>query len=808
MSKKRHKKWAIERDRATQEVRSGNSWWSRLQDETRNSIVGITLILFALILLFAAAGKGGYLGGKLYAGIHHLFGIGYYVLPTLFLILAFNFFRRGGHHMTAPALVAGPFFLLSALGLLALFDRENGTIGLGGWVGYWIMHPLTALFAPLVTGILLIGIFLIAILILFDTPLRFGFMLALLKRNHAKETRRSLIITNTTNNNKEWDEDVDEDALRAVEASNGMRPDDTDADADDELAEGGTRRNEEENDTEEWGNSETDATMDTREERSLLGGILRKNAKEARGKHARGNEGHAPLLFNAAVHEDYTPPPLSLLSGDKGKPGYGDIKANANIIKRTLQNFGISVEMDEVSVGPSITRYALKPAEGVRLAKITALQHDLELALAAAPIRIEAPIPGKSLVGIEMPNSTKSTVGLGTLLAEATWTENPNPLFVPLGKGISGVAHFMNIAKMPHLLVAGATGSGKSVAIHTLITSLLYRNSPERLRFIMVDPKRVELTLYNGIPHLLTPVITDAKKTILTLKWATKEMDRRYDVLQEKKCRDILSYHQNVLEPALREYEAERAEGRYTDGETPELPELMPYIVVIIDELADIMTAYPRELEAAIVRLAQMSRAVGIHLVLSTQRPSVNVITGLIKANIPARVALQVASQIDSRTILDMSGAENLLGAGDMLFLSAEMPKPVRLQSAFISESEVKGVVKFLKDHYDGALGDELSLTPDENRNAFFGGIPEEALRDDGAEAEDEMYEAAKDLVVKTQKASTSFLQRRLGLGYARAARIMDMLEEHGVIGPGDGAKPREVLLKPNDTEGFGREEE
>jgi len=402
------------------------------------------------------------------------------------------------------------------------------------------------------------------------------------------------------------------------------------------------------------------------------------------------------------------------------------------------------------------------------------------------------------LVGIEIPNSIKSTVGLGTLLGEAAWATNPNPLFVPLGKGISGVVQFMNIGRMPHVLVAGATGSGKSVSMHTMITSLLYRNSPEQLRFIMIDPKRVELTSYNGIPHLLTSVITDAKKAILTLKWATKEMDRRYDVLEEKKCRDIESYHKSILRPALEKYEEQKAAGEFEEDEEPELPELMPYIVVIIDELADIMVAYPRELESAIVRLAQMSRATGIHLVLSTQRPSVNVITGLIKANIPARIALQVASQIDSRTILDMSGAENLLGAGDMLFLSAEMPKPIRLQSAFISENEVKNVVKFLKDHYDGTLGDELNLSNTENKNAFFGGIPEEALTE-SEEGDDEKYEEAKALVVSSGKASTSFLQRRLGLGYARAARMMDILEERGVVGPGIGAKPRDVLIREGD---------
>jgi S-DNA-T family DNA segregation ATPase FtsK/SpoIIIE len=363
-------------------------------------------------------------------------------------------------------------------------------------------------------------------------------------------------------------------------------------------------------------------------------------------------------------------------------------------------------------------------------------------------------------------------------------------LLVALGKGISGKALYDNVAEMPHLLIAGTTGSGKSVTIHTIITSLLYRSSPENLRFIMIDPKRVELTLYNKIPHLLTPVITDAKKAILSLKWAAKEMDRRYDILEKHSVRDISSYHKTILAPALKKLEGKK------EKEGEEGPETMPYIVVVIDELADIMQTFPRELEAGIVRLAQMSRAVGIHLILSTQRPSVNVITGLIKANIPSRLALQVASQIDSRTILDMPGAEKLLGHGDMLYLSAKMSSPQRIQSAFISENEVKSVVKYLVDNYD-SLPTEISLAGD-NAGSARGTDPvfESSFdsSDDLGGDDDDMYEQAKDEVMKAGKASTSYIQRKLRIGYARAARIMDMLEERGIIGASDGAKAREVI--------------
>jgi S-DNA-T family DNA segregation ATPase FtsK/SpoIIIE len=457
-------------------------------------------------------------------------------------------------------------------------------------------------------------------------------------------------------------------------------------------------------------------------------------------------------------------PPYSLLSDKRSKPTSGDIEANAEIIHSTFGEFGIEVDMGEVRVGPTVTQYSLKPSAGVRLTRITGLSNDLALALAAHPIRIEAPIPGKSLVGIEVPNQKTAMVSLKELLESKEFTHRAHNLMIALGKDVAGKVWFADLPRMPHLLIAGATGSGKTVCVNTIIMSLLYQNTAETLRFIMIDPKRVELTLYNGIPHLLTPVITNVHKTVNALKWAIGEMERRFEVLSQDGSRDVPSY--NTKHPDHK----------------------IPSIVIVIDELADLMATAASEVEAGIIRLAQMARAVSIHLILATQRPSVDVITGLMKANIPARIAFSVASIIDSRTILDCPGAEKLLGRGDMLLLTAELSKPVRIQGAFVSEDELKGVAEYLQ-------GDETpeydeSITEHQKSNGgtmnLFGGASDD---------QDPLFEEAKAEIIKTTKASASFLQRRFKIGYARAARVLDELEEAGVIGPSNGAKPREILV-------------
>lgn len=465
--------------------------------------------------------------------------------------------------------------------------------------------------------------------------------------------------------------------------------------------------------------------------------------------------------------KNYIAPPLDLLVSTVEKPTIGDLRGNANIIKRTLESFGIAVEMGEINVGPTVTRYTLKPAEGMKLSRITSLGQDLALALAAHPIRIEAPIPGKSLVGIEVPNKSAAIVRLGSMLLYPDFAK-ADPLTFALGRNVQGEPVFVNIAKMPHMLIAGATGSGKSITIQTLILSLLYKNSPDQLKFIMVDPKRVELSIYNGLPHLIAPVVTENKKAIGALRWVIQEMDRRYVLLQEAGSRDIKSYNKSNKD-------------------------LLPFIVVVIDEMADLMTTFGREVEGSIVRLAQMARATGIHLILSTQRPSVEVITGLIKANITGRIALQVASQIDSRTILDGAGAEKLLGSGDCLLQSAELSKPLRVQGSYVTEEEIKKVIKFIKENNELAeVNPEILASGD--TEAAGGGLP---LFDQmgGDSDDDELLGEAIEEIRRAGKASASLLQRRLKVGYARAARLIDIMEEKGIVGPGDGAKPREILV-------------
>lgn len=464
-------------------------------------------------------------------------------------------------------------------------------------------------------------------------------------------------------------------------------------------------------------------------------------------------------------------PPLDLLDERKQEPDSGDIEKGRKTIKKTFDNFEVDVKMVGVNIGPTVTQYTLKPPKGVRLSKITGLSNNLALALAAHPVRIEAPIPGRSLVGVEVPNKKRGLVRLRGLLAEKEFKEGGYNLGFPLGEDVAGRPVFNDLARLPHLLVAGATGTGKTVFLNSFIVSLLYQSGPDKLRFILVDPKRVEFSVFKGLPHLLCPVISDAEETVGTLTWLVEEMERRFKILSTNGSRNIYSYNEKV---------------RGSEEEKP-----IPYIVLVIDELADLMVARGKELENKIVRIAQMARAVGIHLVVATQRPSVEVITGLIKANITTRISFQLPTQTDSRTVLDMSGAEKLLGAGDMLFISPRRVKPRRIQGAFVSEGEVEGVAGWIEKEMAESIpsGDDISLRLKEFLEDTESGV--ETI--DGMK-KDPLYEKARKIVLRNQKGSASLLQRRLRIGYVRAARILDMLEAEGIVGPSRDSKARRVL--------------
>lgn len=696
----------VAKNKKAKKQNNKKEWKIGFSEETKHSIWIVFSFVLSAVLILSSFGKAGILGGYIKSVLISFFGRGFFVASVAAFLLGASLLKDFKKKTPVGAIAGVALFFLSSLGIL---DIVFGNYG-GGYVGFAVSYPLLYLFDYWVSVIVFLALFLISLLMMFNSSFSF-------ERKPKQESKEYF---------EKSTDFVDDDEDEAVEFTDNNKD-------------------------------------DIEEEQKEVSPLKPKREAE-------------PEILSIQPKRQfslkYVAPPLDLLEDDKGTPSSGDVKANANIIRRTLQNFGIDVEMFEVNVGPSVTQYTLKPAEGIKLSRIMALQSDLSLALAAHPLRIEAPIPGKSLVGIEVPNRSIALVGLRSLIATSEF-QGSYSLAVAFGRDVTGSPLFADIAKMPHLLIAGATGSGKSITIHTIIVSMLYKNSPEFLRLLLIDPKRVELTVYNEIPHLLTPVIVESKKAVMSLRWAVKEMERRYEVLSGAGVRDINSFNNKLIKNKNNE-------------------EVMPNIVIIIDELADLMSTYPREVEASIVRLAQMSRAVGIHLIVSTQRPSVEIITGLIKANITSRLALQVASQVDSRTILDMSGAEKLLGNGDMLYLAGDTSKPKRVQCAFISEKEIKRVSSFIIDQADKFETEEIEIdskVPVDSSSKILDGDFEEG-RDD-----DELFESARELVLEAGKASASLLQRRLRVGYARAARLIDMLEERGVVGPGDGAKPREVLV-------------
>ena len=508
-------------------------------------------------------------------------------------------------------------------------------------------------------------------------------------------------------------------------------------------------------------------------------------------KSSGDNEPIEPLVIEESEPiKQYEFPPIDLLTMPKGAKGVSEreLQDTAMKLQSTLDSFGVRVTVTNVSCGPAVTRYELQPEQGVKVSKITSLADDIKLNLAAADVRIEAPIPGKAAVGIEVPNKENSTVLLRELLESSEFTGHGSNVAFAVGKDIGGQTVVTDIAKMPHLLIAGATGSGKSVCINTLIMSILYKADPSEVKLIMVDPKVVELSVYNGIPHLMIPVVTDPKKASAALNWAVIEMTERYQKFAELGVRDLKGYNERVADAAKQGLEEEKYKH-------------LPQIVIIVDELADLMMVAPGEVEDSICRLAQLARAAGLHLVIATQRPSVNVITGLIKANIPSRIAFAVSSAIDSRTILDGAGAEKLLGKGDMLFFPSGYSKPVRVQGAFVSDREVSAVVDFLKENNEGGaynmeVSEKITSMP-------TGGADASGGNSGNANGYDEYFADAGKLIIEKDKASIGMLQRAYKIGFNRAARIMDQLAEAGVVGPEEGTKPRKVLMSAEEFEQY-----
>ncbi len=681
----------------------------------------IGLLLVAILVLLGGFGTGGPLPVSLFHGAYWLFGWAAYLTPFALIYWGIYKFNAEGHHIPFAKLLSMFFVLLFASGLAyTSLANENAsdiwTGGHGGTAGRGIGNLILSALEKIPASILLFVAMLLAVFFSFSiSPKILGRLGKVFWHPRTGE----------------------ENDLAALKAK---------ADTGFQLNEGVPVVH-----------HAGDAQPSTR-----LSSLKNTAAK------LTGNENHEALT--TASDPDWQFPSVNLLNQKQDKTDAGDVNSNAKIIHDTFENFNIDVEMEGANIGPRVTQYTMKPPAGAKLTKITALADNLALDLAAHSIRIEAPIPGKRAVGIEVPNVKSATVRLSSILMSREWQEQNGTLSFAIGKDISGTPIVTDLAKMPHILVAGQTGSGKSVMINSIITSLLYRNSPSDLKLILVDPKQVELKPYDDIPHLLTPVITEPEKCISALKWAVAEMERRYHALAEVSKRNIAEYNN-----------LKKEEG-------------MPYIVIVIDELADLMMMAARDVEALVVRIAQKARAVGIHLVLATQRPSVDVITGLIKANVPARVAFTTASQVDSRTIIDQVGAEKLLGQGDMLLQTAEMPKPKRVQGAFIGDDETVKVMDFLRMQRPPQYDDEVVSQPVQLNGK--GGIVADY---GGQNADDEMWKDAVKVVIDSRKASTSLLQRRLRIGYGRAARLIETMEEQGIVGAADGSRPREVLVSSAD---------
>lgn len=754
-----------------EEEESGFNWEEILHSDAKRSIAAVFLFALAILFFLGYIDAAGVLGEWLDTMLGMLLGFGKWLLPLVLLSAALMFLKRRTTTLADAVKFIGLVVGFSALlGLLHLYSGDTTKEMLsvasdgegGGYVGFGIAYVLGNFTGKIAGTIIALALFAVGMIAAFNVSLIHTF--EKLAGRFKKEE-------------KEGDEN--EEGETEPEAEPETKPLLSSPLADEEEV---TPTVPEESDLAENNigaikfqgeeSAETDAP-ESEDETVLVPAFIRPKRSLQRRSYK------------------WELPGADLLESTTGQAVGGDTERNKHIIQSTLKHFGIEVEPGEVRVGPTVTQYTFRPAFGVKLSRITTLNSDLALALAAKSVRIEAPIPGQSLIGIEVPNQSVATVRLKAVLESEEWKKRRSDLTVVLGEDVAGKHVLADLAKMPHILIAGRTGSGKSVCMNTFLLSLLYQNSPEEMQLILVDPKRVSFSRYRGIPHLKTDVIVENKKVVNVLRWAAGQMDHRYKILEEARVQDIQGYHE-ILARGEKRRVVDAETGRVTDDPYPP----MPYIVIMIDEMADLMATHGKEVEVLIVRLASLSRAVGIHLVLATQRPEATVITGLIKANIPARISFQLKSQIDSRTILDTGGAEKLLGNGDMLYSAADGKEMKRIQGVFVSDDEVKRVTTFLEqqkqDLGEDELGEDFGDSPETD------GITDAMNALDEGGKSDDLYEQVKQMVIQTGRASTTNLQTTLGIGYPRAARLMHLLEENGVVGMVDGKK--RVLMAKTDA--------
>jgi len=748
-------------------------------ERRKNEILGLFLITFAAISYFAIfSNSAGLLGDYMSRGYYFLVGSGSYILPLLFVYWGIQLIRSKTIKFSAKFLG----LIISFIAIISIINlNEGGNLFLntpqnaaGGVIGGAITYFLVELFAVNGAYIILSVLLLIGILLLFDLFLHnifrktkavissFNQLLRNLKENiisfFSSLTLGRFNIFSKLKENRKKKKDKKKNDLNKPELESKNIVEEKNTGGSTEVQVENAKNNK----------SSKTAKMKDKKNKNKKSSRTKKEIEEEKNKEITedfdiSKDQSKDIKGQGEKHGDYTLPGILLLN-DSGKKKV-KLANKSELLEETLNSFGVEAKVINVNHGPTITRYEIQPATGVKVSKIVNLSDDIALALAARDVRIEAPIPGKAAVGIEVPHGNDITVSFRDVIVSEEFQKAEDKLTLALGKGIDGDTAVFNLAKMPHLLVAGATGSGKSVCINTLISSILYRATPEEVKLLLVDPKKVELNIYQGLPHLITPVVTDSKKAANVLKLVVEEMENRYDLFSDTGSRGIESYNEKLDDPE----------------------DKMPYIVVIIDELSDLMMVAANEVEDNICRLAQMSRAAGIHLIIATQRPSVDVITGLIKANIPSRISFAVSSATDSRTILDMGGAEKLLGKGDMLFAPVGMQKPQRIQGAFLTDKEISDITAFVKDQATA----EYKIEKDDIKEVELSIIDDE---------QDELYEEAVKLVVK-YRASISMLQRRLHIGHSRAARLIDSMEEDGIVGPYAGSKPRQVLVEEDDLE-------